>query len=133
MANDASNAELKHFNALAEKFGVFFNGDCKGRIPIPGNFEMAKVVVPAGNKLFKNTTNLFIKEYSSLKLSAPARSILKDKDGADVMSVTKFGKGMVYAIGDPWLYNEYVDGRKLPAVYDNFKAAQDLVNWLGDL
>lgn len=131
MANDAPNAELKHFNELAAKFGVFFNGDSKGQVPIPGKFELAKVVVPAGNEIFKTETTLYIKEYSSLKLSAPAKSILKDKDGADVMSVTKLGKGTVFVIGDPWLYNEYVDGRKLPALYQNFKAAQDLVNWIG--
>ncbi len=131
MANDAPNAELKHFNELATKFGVFFNGDSKGTVPVAANLETAKVVVPAGNEIFKNATNLFIKEYSSLKLSAPARSILKDKDGADVIAISKLGKGTVFIIGDPWLYNEYVDGRKLPAIYDNYKAANDLVNWLG--
>lgn len=131
MANDAPNAELKHFNELAAKFGVFFNGDSKGTVPVATNFETAKVVVPSGNEIFKTAKNLFIKEYSSLKLTAPARSVLKDKDGADVMAVTKLGKGSVFIIGDPWLYNEYVDGRKLPASYDNFKAAKELVNWLG--
>jgi unsaturated rhamnogalacturonyl hydrolase len=130
MANDAPNAELKHFNELAAKFGVFFNGDSKGTVPVSTNFETAKVVVPAGHEIFKNASNLFIKEYSSLKLSGNAKSILKDKDGDDVMSITKMGKGMVYVIGDPWLYNEYVDGRKLPATYHNFNAAVDLVQWL---
>jgi unsaturated rhamnogalacturonyl hydrolase len=130
MANDAPNAELKHFNELAGKFGVYFNGDSKGTVPVATNFETAKVVVPAGNEIFKNVSNLFIKEYSSLKLSGNAKSVLKDKDGDNVMAVTKMGKGTVYIIGDPWLYNEYVDGRKLPASYENFKAAADLVNWL---
>jgi unsaturated rhamnogalacturonyl hydrolase len=36
----------------------------------------------------------------------------------------------VFAVGDPWLYNEYVDGRKLPAEYPNYNAATDLVKWL---
>jgi unsaturated rhamnogalacturonyl hydrolase len=36
----------------------------------------------------------------------------------------------VFAVGDPWLYNEYTDGRKLPADYVNFKAAQELSKWL---
>ncbi len=130
MANDAPNAELKHFNELAAKFGVFFNGDSKGTVPVATNFETAKVDVPAGNTIFKNPTSLFIKEYSSLKLSGNAKSLLKDKDGDNVMSVTKFGKGTVYVIGDPWLYNEYVDGRKIPAKYENFKAMVDLVSWL---
>jgi unsaturated rhamnogalacturonyl hydrolase len=33
-------------------------------------------------------------------------------------------------LGDPWLYNEYVDGRKIPAVYENFQAGKDLGRWL---
>ena len=35
----------------------------------------------------------------------------------------------VIAIGDPWLYNEYVDGRKLPKSFKNFEAMQQVVNW----
>ena len=46
------------------------------------------------------------------------------------MATTKFGKGNVFAIGDPWIYNEYIDGRKLPAEYQNYKAATALVRWL---
>lgn len=130
MGNDAPNVELTHFNELAGKFGVHFNGDTKGTVPVATNFETAKVTVPAGNEIFKKSSNLFIKEYSSLKLSSPAQAILKDKDGDDVMSVTKYGKGVVYVIGDPWLYNEYVDGRKLPASYENLKAGAELVDWL---
>jgi len=130
MGNDAPNCELTHFNELSDKFGVHFNSDSKGTVPVATNFETAKVVVPAGNEIFKNSTNLFIKEYSSLKLSGDAKPIVKDKDGDVVIATTKYGKGTVFVIGDPWLYNEYVDGRKLPADYDNLKAANDLVNWL---
>ncbi|MDQ7949327.1 MAG: glycoside hydrolase family 88 protein, partial [Pedobacter sp.] len=130
MANDAPNAELTHFNELASQFGVFFNGDSKGTVPVPGNFETAKVMVKGQNEIFRQAKNLFIKEYSSLKLTGPAVPVLKDADGANVMSVTRYGKGTVYAIGDPWLYNEYVDGRKLPSMYQNFTAAAELVNWL---
>jgi unsaturated rhamnogalacturonyl hydrolase len=46
------------------------------------------------------------------------------------MATAKYGKGTVFAIGDPWLYNEYVDGRKLPAEFQNFDAAHELVDWL---
>ncbi|WP_113661436.1 glycoside hydrolase family 88 protein [Pedobacter nanyangensis] len=129
MGNDAPNVELTNFNKLANVFGVHFNGDSKGTVPVAANFETAKVVVPAGNEIF-TPKDLFIKEYSSLKLSGNAKTILKDKDGDDLMSVTKIGKGTVFVIGDPWLYNEYVDGRKLPAKYKNFEAGQELVNWL---
>jgi unsaturated rhamnogalacturonyl hydrolase len=40
------------------------------------------------------------------------------------------GKGKVIAVGDPWLYNEYLDGRKLPALYQNYAGAEDLAKWL---
>ena len=46
------------------------------------------------------------------------------------MAVAKVGKGTVFAVGDPWLYNEYTDGRRLPREYDNYKAAVDLTLWL---
>jgi unsaturated rhamnogalacturonyl hydrolase len=46
------------------------------------------------------------------------------------MAVAKHGRGTVFAVGDPWLYNEYVDGRRLPPEYDNYKAAKDLAAWL---
>jgi unsaturated rhamnogalacturonyl hydrolase len=44
--------------------------------------------------------------------------------------VAKYGKGTVFAVGDPWFYNEYTDGRKLPYGYQNFEAANDFVKWL---
>jgi len=46
------------------------------------------------------------------------------------MATASFGKGTVFAIGDPWLYNEYVDGRKLPKDFQNFQAAEELTTWL---
>lgn len=130
MGNDTGNVEFDHFNQLAKNFGVQFNKDSKGRV-VGNKFEMGKALVPAGNELFKTAEQLYIKEYSTLKLVAPAKSVLKDKDGNNMMAVAKLGKGSVFVIGDPWLYNEYVDGRKLPAEYDNFKAGRDLVNWVG--
>ncbi|MBO0931232.1 hypothetical protein [Fibrella aquatilis] len=40
------------------------------------------------------------------------------------------GKGRVFALGAPWLYNEYVDGRRIPAQYENVKAGGELARWL---
>ena len=51
-------------------------------------------------------------------------------NGAVIMATSHYGKGWVFAVGDPWLYNEYTDGRKLPAEYQNFMAAKDLSRWL---
>ncbi|WP_370526611.1 hypothetical protein [Pedobacter sp. HDW13] len=60
---------------------------------------------------------------------APAVSALTD-NGDVLIATAKYGKGTVFAVGDPWFYNEYIDGRKLPADFENFKATNDLVNWL---
>jgi unsaturated rhamnogalacturonyl hydrolase len=37
---------------------------------------------------------------------------------------------MVFAVDDPWLYNEYYDARKLPAGFENGKAGKNLFRWL---
>ncbi|MBB5634487.1 unsaturated rhamnogalacturonyl hydrolase [Pedobacter cryoconitis] len=131
MGNDIGNAELEHFNTLTKVFGVQFNMDCKGKVT-GDQFEMGKINVPAGNPVFKTAKQLFIKEFSSLAITAPAKSILKDRDGNDVIALSKYGKGSVIIVGDPWLYNEYVDGKKLPAEYDNLKAGTDLVHWISN-
>ncbi|RYZ45514.1 MAG: hypothetical protein EOO14_25635, partial [Chitinophagaceae bacterium] len=52
------------------------------------------------------------------------------KEGKNIMAVAKYGKGTVFVLGDPWLYNEYTDGRKLPADFHNYEAASDLVAWI---
>jgi unsaturated rhamnogalacturonyl hydrolase len=49
------------------------------------------------------------------------------------MATTTFGRGTVFAAVDPWLYNEYTDGRKNPQIYsqfDNFAGGNELVKWL---
>ncbi|HEX8142774.1 MAG TPA: glycoside hydrolase family 88 protein [Pyrinomonadaceae bacterium] len=128
MANDVGNAELDHLNELAAQFGVRFNKDSKNRVQ--GNdFAMGKIMVPGAHPIFKTARQLYLKELSTLALSPPAKPAL-EHNGDVVMAVAKLGKGTVFAVGDPWLYNEYTDGRKLPPEYDNFKAAKDLARWL---
>ncbi|WP_080057378.1 DUF4350 domain-containing protein [Spirosoma aerolatum] len=128
MANDTSNCEHKHFNQLAARFGMQLLP--KNRNMVQGDkFEQGKISIPAGNTVFPTTRTVYIKELSPLSVKAPAKAVVTD--GGDViMSVAKVGKGTVFAVGDPWLYNEYVDGRKIPAQYENFKAAKELASWL---
>jgi unsaturated rhamnogalacturonyl hydrolase len=128
MGNDAGNAEFEHFNALAREFGVQFNKDSVNRVQ-GSNFEQGLITVPADNSVFKTARRLYLKEVSTLAVSKPAEVLLRDR-GFNVMAVAKYGRGTVFAVGDPWLYNEYTDGRKLPPEFDNFKAAKDLSAWL---
>jgi unsaturated rhamnogalacturonyl hydrolase len=128
MGNDVGNAEFDHFNELARAFGIEFNKDSRNKVP--GNdYSMGRLVVQPPNPVFKTARNLYLKEISTLQVKPPARAVFIDK-GDNIMAVAKFGKGTVFAVGDPWLYNEYTDGRKLPPEYDNFKAANDLALWL---
>ena len=128
MANDTSNCEHPHFNKLAARFGMQFLP--KNRNMVQGNqFEQGKISLPAGNSVFPTTRTVYIKELSPLDVKAPAKAAITDS-GDVIMGVAKVGKGTVFAVGDPWLYNEYVDGRKIPAQFENFKAAKELAVWL---
>lgn len=128
MGNDLPNAEFDHFNTLAQTFGIEFKKETKNRVT-GTQFEMGKIVVPANHSIFKTGRQLFLKEISTLNLKDPAKSVLNHK-GDVIMAVAKVGKGTVFAVGDPWLYNEYTDGRRLPAEYQNFEAGVDLITWL---
>lgn len=128
MANDTSNCEHKNFNLLAKEFGVQFLP--KNINMVQGTqWEQGRLDIPANNLVFKNTKAVYIKELSPLALSGTAKSILTDK-GEVIIATAKVGKGTVFAVGDPWLYNEYTDGRRIPIVYENFNAAKDLATWL---
>lgn len=126
--NDSLNAEFKHFNILAEKFGIHFNENSKNRV-VGANFPEGGIAIPPGHPIFKTAKKVYIKELSTLNLTSPAKAVLTNK-GDNIIAVAKVGKGWVFAVGDPWFYNEYLDGRKLPAEYENYKAATDLVEWL---
>jgi unsaturated rhamnogalacturonyl hydrolase len=128
MGNDKGNAEFEHFNQLAKQFGIQFNEDSKNRVQ-GDKFEMGAVMVDSGNAIFKTAKHLYLKEISTLALSPPAKPVMQH-NGDVIMAVARLGRGVVFAVGDPWFYNEYVDGRKLPPEFENFKAAQDLSRWL---
>lgn len=128
--NDLGNVDFKHFNQLAKKFGFQFNYDSRNRVT--GNkFEMGTLTVSPDNLIFKTAKKIYIKEYASQSVMYPSKAIFTDGDIV-VMSVSKIGRGAVFAVGDPWFYNEYLDGRKLPAGIDNYKAAEDLIKWALD-
>ena len=47
-------------------------------------------------------------EVAPLKLVAPAETVLIH-EGADVMALAHVGRGIVFALGDPWPYDEYIE------------------------
>jgi len=127
MANDTSNCEIPHFNELAKVIGVEFTN--KSQNMVQGTkWEQGRVDIPAGNPVFKNTKLVYIKELVTLNVKTPAKAIVR-KGGDNIIATAKVGKGSVFIVGDPWLYNEYTDGRRIPIIYENFSAAKDLAKW----
>jgi lysophospholipase L1-like esterase len=128
MENDKGNSEFEHFNKLAERFGIHFNEDSFHKV-VGKAYETGKNDSLPAHPIFKNVKQIFMKEVSSLQIQKPAEAILTE-NGMVLMASARVGKGMVFAVGDPWLYNEYMDTRRLPADYENAKAGENLFQWL---
>jgi unsaturated rhamnogalacturonyl hydrolase len=127
LANDSANCELKHFNELATVFGIKFTDNSTNMVR-NNEYETGS----ANHELLRLTTGsgkVFLKEVSTLTINKRAHAFIT-KDENVLGAATAYGKGLVIAVGDPWLYNEYLDGRKLPSEFRNYSAAEDLVKWL---
>jgi hypothetical protein len=127
MANDSANVELRHFNTLATKFGMYFNDDLLNHVTDDKHFLDGAFFI-IDNSILKTTKKIFMKDICSLTLVPPAYPALKDGENV-IIAIAPYGKGIVMAVGDPWFYNEYTNGQ-LPAGYENDKAANDVAKWL---
>jgi unsaturated rhamnogalacturonyl hydrolase len=74
-------------------------------------------------------SKIYIKEVSDINLSGTAKAVFTE-NGKVLIAENKVGKGYVFAIGDPWIYNEYIDHALLPESFDNKKAAENLTDLL---
>lgn len=128
MGNDSANAGLAHINPLSERFGIHFNDDDYHKVT-GERFEMGAFDLGRRGPIFRRTGKVFIKDLCTLTVNPPAKAYFTD-DGHVIMSMARFGRGTVFAVGDPWFYNEYVNGKRLPPDYENRQAADDLVQWL---
>jgi len=128
MENDTSYADLDHFNAVSEKFGIHFNSVLRKHV-VGANFDQGKILIDGAGPIFHHSHTIYVKDVCTISVSGPAHAALTEGDDI-FMATAKYGKGTVYAMVDPWLYNEYTDGRKLPAAYDNFAAGNELVRWV---
>ncbi|MCX7876466.1 MAG: rhamnogalacturonan acetylesterase [Melioribacteraceae bacterium] len=128
LANDFGNCEFEKLNKLSEKFGIHFNEISRNNVT-GTDFHKGKFDKLPNHPIFLNVNSIYMKEISTLKLSANAKAILTDNNEVIIAS-SEYGKGFVFAVGDPWLYNEYFDNRKLPKEFENYKAAKNLFSWL---
>jgi unsaturated rhamnogalacturonyl hydrolase len=128
LANDAPNCEFTHLNMLMKNFGMTFNHVTLH--PVTGtNFEMGASKDFPDHPLFKGLTKIYIKEVSDINLSGKAKAVFTE-NGKTLIAENKYGKGYVFAIGDPWIYNEYIDHDRLPESFENRKAAENLTDLL---
>jgi unsaturated rhamnogalacturonyl hydrolase len=128
MENDVTNSEFDHFNTMSERFGIHFNPVIRNKVD-GDKWEMGTVMIPAGTGVFEHPHKAYLKEICTIRVSGPAKAVATDQ-GDVLMAVAKYGKGTVFALVDPWIYNEYVDRRnRLPIDYDGFAAAIDLAGW----
>jgi unsaturated rhamnogalacturonyl hydrolase len=128
LGNDAPNCEFTHFNQLASKFGITFNHVTLH--PVTGaNFEMGASKDLPDHPLFKGVTKIYMKEVSDINLSGTAKAILTENRKV-LIAENRYGKGYVFAIGDPWIYNEYIDHDRLPVSFENRQAAENLTDLL---
>ena len=128
MENDKANSEFEHFNTLSERFGIHFNPVLRNTVE-GSHYEQGRLNIPGGTGgIFPRPLEVYMKEICTITTSGPAKAIYTDK-GDTLMAVAIIGKGKVFAVVDPWLYNEYTDGRKLPKEYQDFAAAIDLAGW----
>jgi unsaturated rhamnogalacturonyl hydrolase len=125
-SNDRDNTEFTHFNTLSDRFGIHFNPVLSHHV-VGDDHASGEVVVPPGTGIFGAGFTAFMKDTSTITVSGPAKAVVTDH-GDVMIAISHVGKGVVLAVVDPWVYNEYADGRKLRQ-YDGFEAAEDLAAW----
>jgi unsaturated rhamnogalacturonyl hydrolase len=128
MGNDKGKSEFEHFNKLAECFGIHFNEDSFHKV-VGKVYETGSNDNLPDHPIFRDVKQIFTKEISSLRIEKPAEPVLVE-NGFVLMASANFGRGFVFAVGDPWFYNEYMDTRRLLAEYENRKAGRNLFTWL---
>ncbi len=107
---------------------IHFNNALSHHV-IGDDFPAGQIAVNDSGPIFHGSHLLYMKDTCAISLKAPAKSLLEDR-GDVVMAMAKYGKGTAFAVVDPWLYNEYTDGRKKPPEQDNYAAGKELVRWL---
>jgi hypothetical protein len=128
LANDAPNCEFTNLNRLMSEFGMKFNHVTLHPV-VDREWEMGASKDLPGHPLFKGVSKIYIKEVSDISISGTATPILTE-NGKVLIAENSYGKGYVFAIGDPWIYNEYIDHALLPESFENLKAAENLTDLL---
>lgn len=128
-ANDKGNSEFEHLNNLAGRFGMTFNEVSISNFEGNQNRHLASFVNLPHHPIFYNVEKIYMRGISTIAVDKPQYVLVK-KDEQPAMSFKRYGKGAVFMVGDPWLYNEYIEHRVLSKDYENHIAADNLVSWI---
>ncbi|HLN21362.1 MAG TPA: DUF4350 domain-containing protein [Bacteroidales bacterium] len=128
LANDGPNCEFTNLNRLMSEFGMTFNHVSLHTVD-GQNWEKGASVNLPDHPLFKGVSRIYMTEISDINISGTAKPVLTE-NGRVLIAENKFGRGYVIAVGDPWIYNEYIDHALLPESFQNRKAAENLTDLL---
>jgi len=116
LGNDPGNAEFERLNALAGRFGIQFEE--RKYADAHGNSKLTVSTAQGG--WFTPGLKFYAVDLAPLRITAhDAETLLADRD-TTLMACVRAGKGQVIALGDPWLYNEYL------YTQDNRRIAEEL-------
>jgi unsaturated rhamnogalacturonyl hydrolase len=128
LTNDTTNCEIEHANQLAKAFGIEFTNKNVNFVK-NDQYDQGDFMLSGKDPILGDAKKIYIKELVTLSVKAPAKAVLQE--GNDIiMATSNYGKGKVFVLGDPWIYNEYLNGRKLPDDFDNYEAAKSWIKWL---
>lgn len=114
--NDPGNAEFPRMNALARRFGIEFLE--RKHADASGNSKLT--LATSNDKWFTPGLKFYAVDVAPLQVTTrDSETLLADHD-AIIMTAVRQGKGIVVALGDPWLYNEYL------YTQDNRRIAEEL-------
>ncbi len=113
LGNDKGNAEFEHFNQLAKRFGIEFLEETYPKVQGKG------ILIAKGDgPMFEGAPEVYLVEVAPLKVSPDVKIVLADH-GTPIMALAEAGKGKVFALGDPWVYNEYIGSKDNRGVVTN--------------
>lgn len=105
LGNDKGNAEFVHFNRLASRFGIEFVEETIPKVSGKGILE-----VQGHGTIFDGAPRFYAVELAPLRLlRTTGLDVLLTYQETPVMALAHQGRGLVFALGDPWIYNEYIN------------------------
>jgi len=119
--NDKAHAEVTHMNKLAGRFGITFNEDVRFGVDAdPKKLQMHSF---PDHPFFQGVKKLHMRSICTLSVRPPAEELYRFQ-GDSIMALCRYGRGTVFALGDPWGYNEYL------GAFDNRTGLANVFGWL---